>query len=382
MSPDSIDRAIFLLSESGALEKVPMTEYDAEDRLQSLIEKHPELLAGDQISPDRPLRWILVKREAGIPSAEEQGDRWSVDHLLLDQDGIPTFVETKRSSDTRIRREVVGQMLDYAANAQRYWPVDRIRSMAATQHGGSESADAVIMEMLRLDSSEEEPNGVDAYWASVNDNLREGRLRLLFVADRLPAELRRAIEFLNEQMDNTEVLGVELAQYAGSNIRALVPRVYGQTEAIRQRKQPSRPARKLLTYEQFLSSCSPDAREFFQRAVADSKTRGLQLAVWTKGITLMAQSPSGAWKSLMYGYPSGGPSGNLAILQGYVANIQDSDQRERVRSRFLEIPGTIASGKYTVTLELKPESLENAEKLLQIVWEVADELRQGRDQSQ
>jgi hypothetical protein len=29
---------------------------------------------------------------------------------------VPTLLEVKRSSDTRIRREVVGQMLDYAAN--------------------------------------------------------------------------------------------------------------------------------------------------------------------------------------------------------------------------------------------------------------------------
>jgi hypothetical protein len=35
----------------------------------------------------------------------------------LDQDAILTIVEVKRSTDTHVRREVVGQMLDYAANA-------------------------------------------------------------------------------------------------------------------------------------------------------------------------------------------------------------------------------------------------------------------------
>jgi len=55
----------------------------------------------------------------GVPSIDGGGDRWSADHLFLDQDAIPTFVEVKRSTDTRIRREVVGQMLDYAANAIR-----------------------------------------------------------------------------------------------------------------------------------------------------------------------------------------------------------------------------------------------------------------------
>jgi hypothetical protein len=56
------------------------------------------------------------------------GNRWSVDHLFLDQDAVPTIVEVKRSTDTRIRREVVGQMLDYAANAVVYWPVEAIRA--------------------------------------------------------------------------------------------------------------------------------------------------------------------------------------------------------------------------------------------------------------
>lgn len=37
-----------------------------------------------------------------------------MDHLFVDQDAIPTLVEVKRSSDTRIRREVVGQLLEYS----------------------------------------------------------------------------------------------------------------------------------------------------------------------------------------------------------------------------------------------------------------------------
>jgi hypothetical protein len=52
--------------------------------------------------------------------------------------------------------------------------------------------------------------GVDAYWARVGANLASGRLRLIFVADEIPAELKRIIEFLNEQMRPTEVLGVEV----------------------------------------------------------------------------------------------------------------------------------------------------------------------------
>ena len=41
------------------------------------------------------------------------------------------LVECKRASDTRTRREVVAQMLDYAANGTQYWPIDRLRQAAA-----------------------------------------------------------------------------------------------------------------------------------------------------------------------------------------------------------------------------------------------------------
>jgi hypothetical protein len=66
-----------------------------------------------------------------VPGSDESLGRFSLDHLFLDQDGIPTLVEVKRSSDTRIRREVIGQMLDYAANDVVYWPIEMIRSRFA-----------------------------------------------------------------------------------------------------------------------------------------------------------------------------------------------------------------------------------------------------------
>src|SRR5262249_39244062 len=118
------------LPDPGRGDLVEMREqpYDSEDVLQELIARHPNLLAGDQMDNAAPRRWLLVTREMGVPDEQDGGDRWSLDHLFLDQDAVPTLVEVKRSSDTRVRREVVGQMLDYAANAVVYWPVEAIRS--------------------------------------------------------------------------------------------------------------------------------------------------------------------------------------------------------------------------------------------------------------
>src|SRR6516164_9589575 len=119
---------IFLIQSGGDLVEMKEQPYDTEALLQELLAKYPNLLAGDQMDTASPRRWLLVSREMGVPSEEEGGDRWSLDHLFLDQDAIPTLIEVKRSRDTRIRREVIGQMLDYAANAVVYWSVEAIQA--------------------------------------------------------------------------------------------------------------------------------------------------------------------------------------------------------------------------------------------------------------
>ena len=219
---------IYLLEENGTLQSLSEQPYASEDLLQTLLEDYPDLLAGEQIDEAAPRRWLLVSREVGVPGEEDSTGRWSLDHLFLDQDAIPTLVEVKRSSDTRIRREVVGQMLDYAANAVVYWPVETIRAKfeAACESRGDDPAQ-LVAELIESDFDDDA--AVEAFWGQVKTNLRAGRIRLVFVADEIPSELKRIVEFLNEQMDPAEVLAVEIRQYVGEGLKTLVPRVIGQT---------------------------------------------------------------------------------------------------------------------------------------------------------
>lgn len=222
---------IFIVQPDGKLLALSESPYDSEDVLQLLLERYPALLAGHQVDAERPRRWLLVKRELGIPDGDGAAVRWSLDHLFLDQDAVPTLVEVKRSTDTRIRREVVGQMLDYAANAVAFWPAERLQSeFEATVTASGHEPSAVLREFLQ-DELESE-----TFWSRAKINLQAGRLRLVFVADDIPVELRRIIEFLNEQMDPAEVLGVEIKQYVGGGVQSLVPRVVGQTAESEQRK--------------------------------------------------------------------------------------------------------------------------------------------------
>jgi hypothetical protein len=113
------------LRQGSALVAMHETPYDTEAVLQKLIAEHPQVLAGDAVAADDS-PWLLVRREAGVADAAEATARWSLDHLFLDAAGIPTLVEVKRSSDTRLRREVVAQMLDYASNAA-HWTAETLR---------------------------------------------------------------------------------------------------------------------------------------------------------------------------------------------------------------------------------------------------------------
>ncbi|HEY6309861.1 MAG TPA: hypothetical protein VIY52_03520 [Streptosporangiaceae bacterium] len=238
--------SIFLVGDDGSLTEATSSAYDAEAELQKLLADNPHLLPGAQIDRDNPRRWLLVKREAGVPDREGGGSWWSIDHLMVDQDAVPTFVEVKRASDTRSRREVVAQMLDYAANGSVFWTPAQLRSWfeADDPDGATEH----LLDMLG--PSHDEPNAVaEAFWQAVGTNLKEGRIRLIFVADEIPASLQRLVEFLNEQMPRVEVLAVEIHQYraAGSKPGALVPRLIGQTSRAQAAKEQTATAAHRVT---------------------------------------------------------------------------------------------------------------------------------------
>ncbi len=238
---------IFLLNERGELVEMNESGYLTEDLLQKLLADYPNLLSGSQINPGRPRRWLLISREIGVHDSEVANSRWSLDHLFIDQDGIPTLVEVKRSTDTRIRREVIGQILDYAANGVSYWSLDEIQLKFEAQY---KNADKGIEETLRdfLEGEEE-----DKFWENVQTNLLAGKIRMLIVADIIPKELQRVIEFLNGQMSPAEILGVEIRQFIGQNLKTLVPRVVGLTSNAQLVKSTNRNSVGKWTEESFLS---------------------------------------------------------------------------------------------------------------------------------
>ena len=239
---------IYTIGDEGGLEPLEEAPFSTEDELQALIAGHPELLDGEQVRPGDPRRWILITREKGISEHPDAGARWSIDHLIVDQDAVPTLAEVKRGSNPEIRRTVVGQMLEYAAHASQTWTADELRR-TFEESAGARGLDP-IEELGKLLQSDGEPDA-DAFWQSVVTNLSARRLRLLFIADDIPDPLERVVEFLNAQMPNIEVLAVEIKRFQGRSTQTLVPRIIGRIAG--SASHGTSGSRRRLTRESFLS---------------------------------------------------------------------------------------------------------------------------------
>ena len=226
--------SVYVMHADGSTQLMDHIRCKSEElELQRILEQNPDLLPGDQIDPEDPRRWLLIKREMPVPDPATGTDRWSIDFVFADQDAIPTFVECKRSDDTRARREVVGQMLEYAANGHYYWNKETLRSFAEQAAAArGQSLDDALRSLMP--STADSP---DAFFETLEQNLREGQLRIVFFLERSPMELRSVVDFLNKQMERSEVLLVEARQYRWEGTRVVVPVLFGYTEQARQVKR-------------------------------------------------------------------------------------------------------------------------------------------------
>ena len=238
------------------------------------------MLDGEQIRPGHPRRWILITREKSIADKTDAGGRWSVDHLLVDQDAIPTLVEVKRGASTEIRRTVVGQLLEYAAHASQTWKADELRHIFEDRYGAD--AGSKLAELLQ--SNKDDEVDADAFWERVATNLAARRLRLLFVADRIPDELARVVEFLNEQMPGIEVLAVEIKQFRGASLVTLVPQVIGRIAA-KPTVGPTSRSRITLDefYDRFADGSAADAAK---RLIHTAEQAGAVIEPGDQGISI------------------------------------------------------------------------------------------------
>jgi len=170
-------------------------------------------------------------------------------------------------------------MLDYAANGVKYWPLPVLRRSLEKRAEVENKPVEALLGNLRTGLEPEE------FWKTVESNLMAGRIRMIFVADALPPELVRVIEFLNEQMNPAEVLGVELRQFVAGSHVAYVPRVVGRTAAAIDNKDSTG---RRWTRDSFLEAarerCSDSEVKLIEKLLAHAEAHGTKLS-WGRGAT-------------------------------------------------------------------------------------------------
>jgi hypothetical protein len=319
---------LFLLRNDDSL--VPMTEsvFQSEDVFQGLLEKFPELLTDAEFGEESPRRWTLVRREKGVADRQGGGDRWSLDHLFLDQDGIPTLVEIKRATDSRARREVVAQMLDYAANAVRWWKVDELVTwFGEACEARGKNAQEQLNELLQVD-------GADAvsFWGGVQSNLLSGRIRMIFVADKIAPELERIVEFLNEQMRPANVLALELRPFSSGSDGILSPRLIGSTSrAIAQKAVSVVPVASTITdWYASVFSGTKSSEEQVRRFIGMITDLGGAISIAGQSIAIDLPTERGSFR-IAYVRPTG-----QAAVSGWMLRKSPGFETESSRAELYE----------------------------------------------
>ena len=126
-------------------------------------------------------------------------------------------------------------------------------------------------------------------------NLAAARLRLLFVADDIPDELARVVEFLNAQMPGIEVLAVEIERFKGDSRQTLVPRVLGRTAASPRSHASQGTRRLVLDRQSFLNAFdNPEHRSVAARLLGVADESGAIVEAYANGVGIRV--PCLRWK--------------------------------------------------------------------------------------
>ncbi len=171
-------------SDEGRWMTMEPAAYGRESELQELLrEGSPDLIPIDTSSGDRH---VVYAREVSTGSGP-------IDLVGIGSSGSITIMECKLARNRQIKREVVGQVLDYAASL---WEVSSPALIAAFRTAsGTDPYDA-----LRL--AHEADEGVfdeEQCRIEVARRLEEGDFRLLVAVDEIDADLRRIIQYVNRR---------------------------------------------------------------------------------------------------------------------------------------------------------------------------------------
>jgi hypothetical protein len=175
--------------------------YATELELQVFLREHADLTPLEEIELNAP-PLLCIGWEVGVASGSE-------DILFIDPAGLITLVETKLRKNPESRREVVGQVLEYASHMAS-WTASEVEAIAEKFFSGPYAPtpyqNLSLRKALELFSETHEfPLSYDAFLQQLQANIERGRFRLLIAIDEPPEALIRTVEFVNKFSERFEM---------------------------------------------------------------------------------------------------------------------------------------------------------------------------------
>jgi hypothetical protein len=201
----------------GKWETAEPASFAAETEFQALVEEtFDQVLATQSDAP------AVVAREVSMPGGGK------IDILAVDADGVITVCECKLQGNAGIRREVVGQVLEYAGGLDRM----SLRSFHAR-------VEARLGEPLNDAMAARAGDEWDqAIWSDqVEKALDAGNFRVIIAVDKIGSTLKQTVLYLNSHTD-LAVIAVELQRERVGEVEVLVPTVFADEQA-RQKVPPA-----------------------------------------------------------------------------------------------------------------------------------------------
>lgn len=209
------------------LRRVPFAEKMFEEGwLQRIIESNPEVLPVTEIEPVfAPLIPIGCEVETAVGV---------IDNLFLSPHGYLTIVETKLWRNPEARRQVVGQIIDYA-EAISQWTYEQLESQVRAYNGGRIGSERGIVDSIRQIEDADEVKE-QAIVDTVSRNLQLGQFLLLVVGDGIRESIEAMVDYIQQtpQLHFTLAL-VELQVYELNEENKpllVIPQIVARTKEI------------------------------------------------------------------------------------------------------------------------------------------------------
>ena len=227
---DRISKQPVIINSNGdavKLRRIPLTGGTfKEEWLQHMLEQTPSILPTAEIAPIfAPL--ICVAREVHVKTDDNNSGR--IDNLYISKDGYLVIVETKLWSNPESRREVVGQILDYAKEV-REWDWTTLDNIYRAYHKTKRSLfDAIVAAGYK--TADDQADFID----NVNSNIRIAQFLLMIVGDGIRSGVEKIAEYMNasspDMMHRLALCELEVYDI-GDGRRLVVPQLTTKTKII------------------------------------------------------------------------------------------------------------------------------------------------------